>query len=413
MQCHSSRKYDSPQHHFHKIGSAGSLCVNCHMPARTYMIVDRRRDHSIRLPRPDLSVKLGVPNACNNYHVDKSAQWASDLIGKWYGHAPQGFPRFGEVLDAGLLGSPGLEQSLGQLVIDRDQPAIARATALSMLEVHAPLTNAAPIRDAAGDESALVRRAVARAVSNSDPNASVSIIAPLVSDPVRAVRIEAAEVLAGAPTAMLPDVAIALARASDEYVAAQHLNADRPEAHLNLASLFAREKNLNAAEGELRTSLSLDPSFAPAAINLADLYRELGRETESEAVLRQALQRSPDDASLLYTLALSLVRQQQNAKALELFAQAARADAANARYSYGYAIALDDAGHTAAAIETLERTVKTHPYDRDSLAALVTFCDQAGDSAKSLIYAQRLEQLNPENASTRRMRNLPGTRPHR
>ena len=106
-QCHSAQKYDSPAHHFHKVGSAGARCVECHMPTRTYMVVDARRDHSIRIPRPDLSVKLGTPNACTNCHTDKSAQWASDSVNKWYGHTPEGFQQFAETLNAGAAGGTG------------------------------------------------------------------------------------------------------------------------------------------------------------------------------------------------------------------------------------------------------------------------------------------------------------------
>src|SRR6185503_4058616 len=51
------RDYDSSAHHFHQPGSAGAQCVSCHMAERTYMVIDPRRDHSLRIPRPDLSVK--------------------------------------------------------------------------------------------------------------------------------------------------------------------------------------------------------------------------------------------------------------------------------------------------------------------------------------------------------------------
>ena len=398
LQCHLAQKYDSPKHHFHKSGSAGAQCVECHMPTRTYMVVDARRDHSIRIPRPDLSLKLGTPNACNQCHTDKSAKWASDAIRKWYGHAPAGFQQFAEALWAGTEGAPGAQQSLTALVVDPAQPAIARATALSLLSAYALAPTDLPIRDGVADNSALVRRAAARSLSNSDPNQSVPILAPLISDPVRVVRIETAEVLANATAvSMASDLEAALGRSTEEYVAAQQLNADRPEAHLNLGLLFLRERKIDRAETELKIALSLDPSFGPAAVNLADLYREVGRDSEGEAVLRGVLERSPDDASVLHALGLLMVRQKQGGRALALLKAAARLDPASARYSYVYAIALNDAGQTGAAIETLERSLKLHPYDRDSLAALVRFCDQAGQSAEASNYAQRLDQLEPGN----------------
>ncbi len=398
LQCHLAQKYDSPKHHFHEPGSAGAQCAGCHMPTRTYMIVDERRDHSIRIPRPDLSVKLGTPNACNRCHADKSAQWASDAISKWYGHALPGFQQFAEVLRAGTEGAPGARQSLTALVMNPGQPAIARATALSLLSAYAPDPTEAAIGAAIADDSALVRRAAARALSNSDPNESSAVLAPLLGDPVRGVRIETVDVLANATApALRSDIIAALDRSTNEYIAAQELNADRPEAHLNLGLLFLRERKIDRAEAELKTALSLDPSFGPAAVNLADLYREVGRDGEGEVVLRSVLERSPNDASVLHALGLLMVRLKQGEKALPLFAAAARIDPANARYAYVYAVALDDTGQAGTAIETLERSVKLHPYDRDSLAALVGLYDKAGKYAEAHNYAERLNELEPGN----------------
>ncbi len=404
MQCHSAQKYDSPTHHFHKVGSAGARCVECHMPTRTYMIVDARRDHSIRIPRPDLSMKLGTPNACTNCHTDKSAQWALGSVDRWYGRTPEGFQRFAETLNAGAAGAPGAQQSLERLVADGEQPAIARATALSLLANFAPPPTDAAVLAGVRDDWALVRRAAAHALSNTDPASSANALAPLLGDPVRVVRIEAAEVLAGLPAANLPaNVAAALNRATDEYISSQQLNADRPEAHMNLGLLYARENRFDQAEQELKTSLSLDPSFAPGAVNLADLYRAQHRDDEGARVLKDAINRSSADASLEHALGLLMVRQKREAQALDFLGAAARDEPGNARYAYVYAIALSDAGKTAAAIETLESSIKTHPYDRDSLTALVNFLEGSGDPAKALTYANRLDELEPGNQQVLQM----------
>ena len=403
-QCHSAQKYDSAAHHFHKAGSAGARCVECHMPTRTYMVVDARRDHSIRIPRPDLSVKLGTPNACTNCHADKPAQWASDSVNKWYGHTPDGFQHFAEALKAGSVGAPSAQQSLEGLVADLEQPAIARATALSMLATFVPSATDAAVHAGVRDDWSLVRRASAHALSNTDPAASSNTLIPLLSDPVRSVRIEAAEVLAGLPANNLPaDVGAAFSRATDEYISAQKLNADRPEAHMNLGLLYAKENHLDKAEAELRTALSIDPSFAPGAVNLADLYRVQNRDDEGERVLKDALSRSPEDPSLDEALGLLMVRQKRGAQALELLGDAARGEPDNARYAYVYAVALNDTGKTPAAIDTLESSIKAHPYDRDSLAALVNFLEQSGDLSKALTYANRLEELEPNNPEIREM----------
>jgi len=399
LQCHAAEKYNSPAHHFHKTGSPGALCANCHMPIRTYMVIDARRDHSIRIPRPDLSVKLATPNACNGCHVDQSAQWASQVVDKWYRHAPKGFQRFAETLQESAIGAPGAARALAELIEDREQPAIARATALERAAAYAASLNEATRDNVVGDPSPLVRRAAARSLPAIDPRAAADLTSPLLSDRVRSVRIEAAESLAGRPDDSLSAAtSAALARAIDEYIAAQQFNADRPEAHLNLALLFAKELELGKAEAQLKIALSLDPSFVPAAVNLADLYRASGREGEAERALRNAIASYRDDASLEYALGLSMVRQGRRQEALSHLSTAAKLDPSNARCGYVYAVALADAGQPDQAIGELDRVLKLHPYDVDSLFAAADLYEKAGKPEQALSYARRLVEITPDDA---------------
>ena len=401
LQCHAAR-YDSPLHHHHKAGSAGALCANCHMPTRTYMVVDARRDHSIRIPRPDQSQTLGTPNACNECHADKSPQWASDTLYKWYGHAPSGFQKFAQTLNDARRGAPPARQELSALIADRQQAAIARATALSLLAPSAPDPAKAAVAIGMKDDSALVRRATAQALSNLDLQQNPGGPTQLLSDPVRSVRIQMAEVMAGVGSAEFPaEVSAALDGAIAEYIAAQELDADRPEAHMNIALLFQRQGQTSRAEAELRTALLLEPSFVPAAVDLADLYRGLGRDADGENVLRSALIRTPEEPSLLHALGLLMVREKQIPRALELLSDATHRDPANPRYAYVYAVALGDFGRTPEAITVLKTSLKFHPYDRDSLHALINFLQQAGNYTEALIYAQRLNELEPDNPEVR------------
>ena len=94
-QCHLPERFDLSAHHNHEPGSAGAQCVNCHMPTKTYMVVDARRDHSIRVPRPDLSISLGTPNACTPCHADRPAQWAAEAVAGWYPGGRQTTPHYG------------------------------------------------------------------------------------------------------------------------------------------------------------------------------------------------------------------------------------------------------------------------------------------------------------------------------
>ena len=104
--CHAPATFATTAHHGHEPTSAGASCVACHMPARTYMVVDPRRDHSIRVPRPDLSVELGTPNACNGCHDDQDARWAADLVAEWFPEGRTGTPHWGQVFHAAREGRP-------------------------------------------------------------------------------------------------------------------------------------------------------------------------------------------------------------------------------------------------------------------------------------------------------------------
>ncbi len=399
LQCHLAQKYASSKHHFHQLNSTGAQCVSCHMPMRTYMVVDPRRDHSLRIPRPDLSVRFGVPNACTSCHTGKSSQWAATAVAKWYRRPVVGFQRFADALHDAIEGAPDARHLLSALIANREQPAIARATALTMMPSWSPDPGDTMVTSAIADESPLVRRAAARALANVDLRARIVPLGQLLRDPVRDVRLEAAEVLADTPSDSLPPpVATELNQAIDEYIAAQRLNADRPEAHLNLGLLDARQSQFAPAEAEFKLALSLDPSFVPAAVNLADLYRSLDRDRDGERVLDDAISRAPDDASLRYALGLLLVRTKRIGQALDSLAAAARLDPDNARYAYVYAIALHDGDQLHPAITMLEASLRSHPYDRDSLAAVVNFLGESGDSVSALPYAQRLLELEPSNS---------------
>ena len=398
LGCHSAQKYTPTTHHFHPAGSRGADCLGCHMPTTTYMVVDPRHDHSFRVPRPDLSVTLGVPNACTRCHADRPAAWAAKQVETWYGHPRRGYQRYAEALAAsvsGALGSGGLLEAVAR---DGDQPAIARASVIARLTPASSPGAGDVLRSALQDGDPLVRRAAVSALESLEPVQRGERLAPLLDDPVRGVRMEAARLLAGAPRERLTEAQRgALDRAYAEYVAAERFNADRPESHLNLALLYATQRRTPEAETELKAALQLDPRFVPAAVNLADLYRATGRDPEGERLLREVLALDPRSAPAHHALGLLLVREKRQADALRELETATRLAPESARYAYVYAVGLDGAGQQAQAIEVLERSLGRHPYDRDTLSALIAFTRTDWGPRRALDYARRLAALEPAN----------------
>jgi predicted CXXCH cytochrome family protein len=404
LQCHAADKYASPKHSFHETASPALGCASCHMPVQTYMVVDPRHDHSFRIPRPDLSAKLGTPNACNDCHKDKTPDWAAAAVERWYGPARKGFQRFGEAFHAARQERAEARNLLYGVATDPLAPGIARATAYAELGAYIGADLIPEMRRALSDPDPLARLGALRAIEAIAQDQRWPLANRLLDDPVRAVRIQAASILAATPMARLsPEDRTRFERAAKDYIEVQRFNADRPEARTNLGAFLARRGQAAEAEAEYRAAIRLSPAFVPAYVNLADLYRSQGRDIDGEIVLRDAIKLAADDAAAHHALGLLLVRVGRGAEALTMLAMAAEREPRRARYTYVYAIALSSAGRRVDAIRALEENHERHPIDRDTLIALVSLHREQGDRAAALRFAERLARLAPGDPGVARL----------
>jgi tetratricopeptide (TPR) repeat protein len=402
-QCHQPARYDKAAHTHHKDGTPAVACTACHMPTTTYMVIDPRHDHSMRIPRPDVSAKVGSPNACNNCHSKETAQWAADAIRTWTGKAPASYQNFAEALRAGSVGAPGARGALLDVINDKAQPAIVRASAINRLGHWLTPSTFEAMARSLNDADSVVRLAAVEAVANADATTRQRYLPRLLHDPVRSVRIQAARALV-TPAPQLPESERAeFDKALAEYVAAQTYNADRPEGRMNLGNLYAERADGERAIAEYRKALAIDPTLAAAYANLADLYRARGEDSDAEAVLREGLARNPRAAVLHHVLGLSLVRQKRRSESLRALKDAANLEPDNARFAYVYAVALNDAGESKEALKILDSALTRHPYDRDVLSALAHFLAQSGKREFAQNYVKQLRALDPENAEYAQM----------
>src|SRR5574337_261477 len=397
LECHAADKYETVSHRRHEGVDPVPGCPSCHMPTRTYMVVDPRHDHSLRIPRPDLTVKLGTPNACNACHADKNAQWTADAITGWGGPGNPGFQHYAEAFHAAWTEKADAAKLLAGVASDRATPAFARAGALSALSPYLSRENVGAAKASLADPDPMVRIGALDMLGAAPPTTIWEFAAPLLSDPVKGVRVRAADLLASPPASVPDSDKQAYESARADFLAAQKLNADRPEAHLTLGSFYARAGQADEAEAEYKTALNIVPEFAPAAINLADLDRERGRDAEGESVLRTALALSPNDAGLHYALGLALIRQKKYGDALGELKQAAELAPDDPHDAYVYAVALNSAGEGAEARKILSSALERRPANRELLTALVQMSAEAGDLATALRYAERLAALSPDD----------------
>ncbi len=409
-QCHAPSRYAAVTHHHHPDGSGGAECAACHMPTTTYMVVDPRHDHGFRIPRPDRTISLGVPNACNQCHANRTARWAAEALRRWYPRPRPGHQTFAEAFARGEDSGPGARESLLAVIADSGQSGLVRASAIARLGRWLDAETLPTVLRALEDADGRVRAAAVAVIGETDAGFRARTLPPRLDDPLREVRMDAARALAGEPEQRLSRAERdRFERALNEYEAAERFNADRPESRVNLGHLHAIRGQFELAETAYRSALALDPSFIEAAIHLAGLQTRQQREAEAEQTLREALKRDPASASGRHALGLSLVRQKRSAEALEELARAARLAPENPLYPYVYAVALKDAGQMRQAIRVLEAVLKRHPNDRDTLIALALFERESGRRPRALVFARRLQVLDPASEEARSLVRELGT----
>jgi len=388
---HPAGKYDVPSHHHHAVGSEGAQCVNCHMPGRTYMEVDFRRDHSLRVPRPDLSVSRGTPNACSSCHVRdaldqvpqdrrdslreyadwlaaaeqgdtriaelirQTDQWCSQAVERWYGPDRTAQPHYGEAIAAFRSGEPDGVQRMLALALQRDEltPVIARATALDNLAAIGDASAAKAAEDLLADisEHPLLRAAAIRALAVASPATIKRTLLPLLRDEARLVRSEATQLLSTAAVyrTLSAGERTQVDLALREVQAALVVTADRAGAHMAWASLCEQRGRLPEAIAAYQTAIRVEPNMAGPRTNLAALLDQVAQQGDSRAGERAAELRREE---------------------LPLLARDSKLAPENAVVQYRYGLALYLDGQLPKALQQLERAVELAPEVGDYQLAL-------------------------------------------
>jgi tetratricopeptide (TPR) repeat protein len=392
------------------------------------MVVHFRRDHSMRVPRPDLTAALGVPNACGaaGCHADKPAAWVQARYERWYGGKRK--PHYGTILAAGRRSVPEAEAGLVQLARDPLRPMVARATAVDLLGGYPGPTARAAVERALADPEPLLRATAVRRLPADDPGALARLLGPLLQDPVRWVRAETAARLAGAPSLRLTEAQRKThAAALDEYVEGQRYMSDLPSGPYNLGNLYAALGRPADAERQYRRALEIDDQLFMAKANLAMLLATAGRLAEAERLLREAHAVEPRQAGISFNLGLLLAERGQREEAEKMLRASLAADPRMAaaafnlavlvgerrpseaarlareaaalrpeepRYAWTLAFFQSRSGDLRAAAETLEALLEAHPEHEDAYGLLAEVYARQGRSAE----AQALMRRRPRSA---------------
>lgn len=376
------------------------------MPGRYYMEVDYRLDHSFRVPRPDLSVRFDSPNACNDCHQDRSAEWAAAAVSRWYGdERPEHHSE--TWLQADSLGHEAIPE-LAALLNDTAQNAIVRATTAWYLGQFPTEESLSTLAGFIRDPHPLVRNSAVRAISNLSPEERQHI--PLeyaLEDPVRSVRIGAARGLLHLdPMDISSRLRSELAAARKEYTAYLYLNQYFPQGRMNLGQYYESigegQKAIEAYEKAIET----DGYFNAARMNLAYLYNQAGENNQAAALFEKVISQEPDFGPAYYYLALLKAEQEDLEGALPYFTQAAERMPDNPRVQYNRAISFQQLGMPEKAEEAYLSALRISPGNPDFLYGLCTLYIQQRKYDKALPYVKQLTDGSPQNPQFRQMEEM-------
>jgi tetratricopeptide (TPR) repeat protein len=403
LQCHRGEVYDNASHHFHKKvhegkPSDGALCVKCHMPGQLYMGIDYRPDHSIRIPRPDLSLELGTPNSCStsDCHGDKPLKWVVDNYAKWYGASRK--PHYGTVIAAGRAHVPEADRELATTSLDVLLPPIVRATALSLLGDYPGPQNLSVFRQALEDENDLIRYTAIRNLDRLDPPNKSKLISPKLYDPVKAVRMEAAVQLSSVARELIREADLATFEKNiKEYRQAMLYNSDFAPQRYNLGNLEINLGNTEKAVAYYRQSIAIDSQFFPAKVNLAMHYNRIGENGKAEGLLREVVAQQPGLYEASYSLGLLLAETKKYEEAAEFLGKAADGMPSFSRARYNQALALLKIKRWEEGEKYLLQALLSEPANTEYFVTLVNLYLSFRQTEKARNVAQTILEKVPDH----------------
>lgn len=395
-QCHVPETYDTEKHHFHKIGSEGAQCINCHMTGKYYMGNDFRRDHSFRIPRPDQSVKYGTPNACTGCHTDKDDEWAEKKFIELYGKPD--YVHFSDLLAPGLTQAPNALEALTQLAKDETFPEIARASAVKELSNYRNQITVNDLLHFLNDASPLVRASSIDALNEMANPEYLNYFLPLLNDEKRSVRVKAFNALGAMDVAAIPQkYQASYAKVKKEFFTYLDITSDFVGGRINRANYTLKKGNLQEAIKGYESALEIDNINNIVRTNLSNLYYQNGEFDKAEAAFKTIISQEPLFGATYYSYGLLLAELKRTPEAIVQMELATKYMPENTRVYYNLSLLYDSLHKTAKAEQTIIRGLKQEPNNENLLYLLAYHYANSGAPEKAKNIALKLVQLYPNN----------------
>ena len=424
--CHAERVANVVEHSGHKEGSAGAVCINCHMPKSMFGNMNRS-DHSFRPPMPEATIKFGSPNACNMCHTDKSPEWANKVVKqRKNGNYQDETIKWATLLKNARLGEWKDLDKILEHIAKEDLNEVVTASFIRTLENCEKEEKWPVLIGALKSKSPLVRSSAAGSLSGFISTDAKTALLQACNDEYRIVRISAANSLAVFPkNQFTPEENQAMAKANEENLVSMTARPDDWSSHYNLgifyqnqgeadkalvsyenaarlypeslmplinsSVLYSYVGNHAKAEENLRKVIEIDPVNEAANLNLGLLLAEKGNMPEAEKVLKIALQANPKQAVAAYNLSV-IVAQRNVAEAIDYAETAASANPEEPKYAYTLAFYQLQNNDKNGAVKTLQGLLKSTPAYLNAVSLLADIFIKDGKKQDAVkVYQQALK----------------------
>ncbi|MBJ2138413.1 HEAT repeat domain-containing protein [Paraglaciecola chathamensis] len=391
LQCHQAETFNSPEHHHHTPQTEGAMCVNCHMPEKTYMGVDDRRDHSFLIPDLSFNGDSSEPQTCLACHDKEDDHWRQKSQKVWGSNTNSNVWQATrqQVQD----GAPeGLEQAIA-FIQNPANSRLRQASLLADLSQYRSQQGVDIALENLESDSALLRRAAVESLEILSPQARWQVLSQKLNEPSKSVRFEMARLLTDSIGQLSRSDKAKLLPLLNEYREMLEMNADSPITQLAIGNLNTQLGDLAGAEQAYLTAYKIEPSYIPVLIQISEFYRQQGQDEKGAGYLSKALKVEPNNAQANHALGLFKIRQKQYGQALSNLKIAAHSDEAMPSFAYIYAVALEQQDRIKLAIRELEKAHQRWPRDGDVMSALISYLRKTGQNDKAQQYQSKLQIL--------------------
>jgi predicted CXXCH cytochrome family protein len=388
---------DPVAHSHHQVGSAGISCIGCHMPATTYMQRAPRHDHGWIKPDPLLTKELGIPNACSQCHSDRPIEWVIAQVDRWYGAKMDSHQRARARAVAAAQSKKPTGRDALLTLLHREDIAAWRATFLGLLTDYAADPNVAEsaMKSLAAPDP-LERSAAIRLLADSA--VARESLTPLLSDPVRLVRLDAAWALSRELPLDSP-----ARKELDTYLA---ITSDQPGGRLRMGQDFANRGMFAEAERELALAAAWDPLSPGIEEAYGMVLMANDRPAEAAARFQRASELAPRDAQIAYKAALAYAEAAQPVQAESWLRITLARDPQLDRAWYNLGLLVAQENRLTEAVESLTKAERIATENFEYSYALATILLRLGDRAGARAAAERAQAINPNHPGTRQILSL-------